>query len=86
MPKKLSKPPEMIEDVLAEIEDTLPDLTVYKPELKAILHSKPRNQLLEGYYVLYQISAQDIERAVYLGNTVKELKRNFTTWSKAWRV
>lgn len=74
------------EDVVAEIQDELPDLMVCDAQLVRIIPSKPRNQLNIGYYIHYRLSPRDVDRAVYIGDTVKEMKRNFDKWAKNWRV
>lgn len=74
-----------LDDVIAEIEDTLGDLAI-----KNAVFGRVTNKvgLLPGYYVQYQISSQDVYRAVYLGDGVKvgEMKRKFDQWAKDWRV
>jgi hypothetical protein len=74
-----------LEDVIAEIEDTLGDLTIVNPVFGRVTN---KQGLLPGYYVQYQISPQDVYRAVYLGDGVKvgEMKRNFDKWASNWRV
>ena len=75
-----------LDDLIAEIEDTLCELTIVNSHFGKV--GEGRSSLTKGYYIQYQISSRDIFRAVYLGDGSKptEMKRKFDAWSKNWRV
>lgn len=76
----------LLDDLIAEIEDTLCELTIVNPHLGKVGEGRP--SLAKGYYIQYQISSYDIFRAVYLGDGSKpsEMKRKFDAWVMNWRV
>lgn len=80
------KPALTLDELIAEIEDTLPELAVSEPTFGWI--KSARHMLISGYYVQYRIGGNGYPRAVYLGSGVKveEMKRKFIAWSVNWRV
>ncbi len=76
--------PLMLEDVIAEIENSLGDLTLIEPELKQM-----RQDTLcfkQGFYIQYQINQNETNRVFYLGNEAKKIKRAYHLWARNWMV
>lgn len=86
MPKKPKVELPTQGDLFTEIEDMLGDTCLKEPRLVCITASKPRSHLLPGYYIHYRIWETDLDRAVYLGNNVREIQRKFNEWVKKWMV
>lgn len=76
----------ILEDVLAEIEDTLPDTCLHWYEIKHVSAYKARMSLIEGYYLHYRIASADVDRVIWLGVEPLEIGKNFDRWIKKWMV
>lgn len=73
-----------MEDLRATIEDTLGDTALVEPRL--MFRNKPGRQYLVGWYLTYHVPGDTVQRAYYLGNDVKSIKRSFNLWVRQWMV
>jgi hypothetical protein len=73
-----------MDDLRSTIEDTLGDTYLVEPQLKFC--NQPTRLWRFGWYVVYHIPGDIIQRAYYLGNDLKSIKRNFNLWVKNWMV
>lgn len=75
---------EVSEDLRATIEDTLGDTVLVEPKL--VFRNKPARQYRLGWYIVYYTPGDIVQRAYYLGNDLKSIKRKFNLWVKNWMV
>lgn len=72
------------EELYLSIQDTLNDTTLQQPSIR--VYRKERRHLKPGWYVMYWIGDDPIERGYYLGDNLKSIKRSFNLWVRRWVV
>jgi hypothetical protein len=73
-----------MEDLRSTIEDTLGDTYLSDPKLH--FSNKVTRLYRIGWYITYFVPGDIIQRAYYLGNDPKSIKRNFNLWVMNWMV
>jgi hypothetical protein len=74
-----------IQQVIDSIEDELPDFKAID-DAKLIRLSRTRLHMIVGYWITYYLLNDPIQRAIYLGDTAKQVQKAYEKWSKTWRV